>query len=138
MTLPSQVIAVTIQRPYDEVRAALAEPWTWPQWASGLAAGLEQDGETWIGRAPDGGKVRIRFCEPNGFGVADHWVTLPGGGQVYAPLRAVPNGDGAEVQFTLFRQPGMDEAAFARDAEWVRRDLEALRRLLEDRSRSAG
>jgi hypothetical protein len=138
MTLPSQVIAVAIERPYDEVRAALAEPWTWPDWASGLAGGLEQDGEAWTGRGPDGGRVRIRFSEPNGFGVADHWVTLPDGREVYVPLRAVPSGDGAEVQFTLFRQPGMDEAAFARDAAWVRRDLEALKRLVENRSQNLG
>lgn len=131
MTLPSTVISVTIERPFDDVRAALAEPWTWPKWASGLAEGLEQDGQDWLGRGP-GGDVRIRFSEPNGFGVADHWVTTAEGVEIYIPLRAIPNQAGAEVQFTLFRQPGMDDALFARDADWVRRDLQALKRLIEE------
>ena len=38
---------------------------------------------------------------------------------------------GSEVIFTLFRLPGMTDEAFARDAEWVERDLRALKALLE-------
>lgn len=45
-------------------------------------------------------------------------------------MRAVANGDGTEVIFTLFRQPGMDEAIWARDEEWVKRDLERLKQVL--------
>jgi hypothetical protein len=36
-----------------------------------------------------------------------------------------------ELQFTLLRQPHMDDAAFAHDAEWIARDLRALQALLE-------
>ncbi|MGJ7494957.1 hypothetical protein ACSFA8_07775 [Variovorax sp. RT4R15] len=31
----------------------------------------------------------------------------------------------------LLRQPGMDDAASARDSAWIAADLEALRQLLE-------
>lgn len=61
----------------------------------------------------------------------DHWVELASGESVYVPLRIIANGDGAEVQLTLFRQPGMDEATFTRDADWVRQDLQALKALAE-------
>jgi hypothetical protein len=44
-------------------------------------------------------------------------------------MRIIRNGDGAEVQLTLFRQPDMSDAAFAADAQWVTRDLQALRAL---------
>jgi hypothetical protein len=36
-----------------------------------------------------------------------------------------------EVQFTLFRVPGMNDEKFAADAEWVMRDLSKLKELLE-------
>jgi hypothetical protein len=65
----------------------------------------------------------------------DHWVELEGGQEVrqeiYVPLRIIANGDEAEVQLTLFRLPAMDEATFQRDADWVRRDLAALKALAE-------
>lgn len=47
-------------------------------------------------------------------------------------LRVVPNGDGAEVMFTLLRQPGMDDTAFESDAAHIARDLETLKQLMEE------
>lgn len=49
------------------------------------------------------------------------------------PLRALANRQGTEVIFTLFRQPDMDDALFARDVGLVNADLQALKRLLESR-----
>jgi hypothetical protein len=63
--------------------------------------------------------------------VLDHRVELPGGTVIYIPLRVIENGSGAEVLLTLFRQPDMDDASFARDATWVAKDLQALKALLE-------
>ncbi|HUL05794.1 MAG TPA: hypothetical protein VLV76_05640, partial [Candidatus Acidoferrum sp.] len=65
------------------------------------------------------------------FGVLDHWVTLASGAELHMPVRVVPNGSGCEVMFTLFRQPGMTDEIFARDAAWVTKDLTALKALLE-------
>lgn len=45
-------------------------------------------------------------------------------------MRVVPNGGGAEVLVTVFRRPGTSDAQFAADAEWVVRDLLALKALL--------
>lgn len=39
----------------------------------------------------------------------------------------IANGEGAEVMLTLFRQPGMTDEDFARDAKWITRDLPALK-----------
>jgi len=47
------------------------------------------------------------------------------------PMRVFPNGEGAEVLLTVFRQPGVTEEKFVDDTQWVRRDLEALKALLE-------
>jgi len=40
------------------------------------------------------------------------------GAEIYTPMRIVENGEGAEVLFTLFRQPGMSDEKFAADANW--------------------
>ena len=46
-------------------------------------------------------------------------------------MRAIANGTGSEVIFTLFRLPDTTADAFARDAEWVERDVLALKAPLE-------
>ena len=76
--------------------------------------------------------VKVRFVERNAYGVLDHYVkrSTPGH-EVYMPMRVFPNGEGAEVLLTVFRQPGTTEEKFAEDTQWVRRDLEALKQLLE-------
>ena len=50
---------------------------------------------------------------------------------IYIPMRVIANGTGSEVILTLFRLPDMTDEAFARDATWVERDLNALKALLE-------
>ncbi len=129
--LPARIIHRTIRRDWRAVHAFAARPEAMPLWASGLASGLTRDGDEWIADGGPIGAVRVRFAPPNDFGVLDHWVTLPDGTRVENALRVVPNGDGAEVMFTLLRQPDMDDAAFERDAAHVARDLDTLARLME-------
>lgn len=113
-TVDSRTLVVRIERPLDEVYEFLADPKNFAKWAAGL--NLEQE---------------IVFTERNPFGIVDHTVAVPGGEDVYVPMRAIRNGSGTEVTFTLFRRPELTDDAFARDAEAVQRDLLALRRLLE-------
>lgn len=113
-TLESRTLTVRIERSQNEVYAFLSEPKNFVTWAAGLD--LDQ---------------QIVFTQPNPFGIVDHTVVLAGGEEVYVPMRAIRNGDGTEVSFTLFRQPGMTDDAFARDASAVQRDLLALKRALE-------
>jgi hypothetical protein len=127
---PCRPISIGIRRPAEAVYAFARVPENFPKWAVGLGAGLIRDGETWIAHGPDG-DVHVRFSPPNAFGVLDHWVTLADGTEISIPLRVVANGDGAEVTLTLFRVPGMDDAAFERDAGMVAKDLSALKALLE-------
>lgn len=63
----------------------------------------------------------------NDYGVMDHFIDTADGKEIHVPLRVIQNGDGAEVMLTLFRQPGMDDEMFARDAKWITRDLRALK-----------
>lgn len=131
----SRHISIRIHRPAAQVYAFTKDPLSFPKWAAGLASGLTQDGDPnegrWIAHGP-GGDVQVRFSPENAYGVLDHWVTLPDGIELYIPLRVVANGEAAEVVLTLYRPPGMfDDAAFARDAAAVARDLAKLKALIE-------
>jgi hypothetical protein len=131
MTLfETRPVTVSIARSAAEVYAFTHDPQNFPKWAAGLGAGLTADGDRWIAHGPEG-DVHVRFSPENAYGVLDHWVTLADGTELSIPLRVVVNGDGAEVTLTLFRAPGMDDAAFERDQAMVAKDLAALKALLE-------
>jgi hypothetical protein len=125
----SRTITVRIARPWSEVYAFASDPEHFPRWASGLGRLERVDGE-WVADTP-AGPARVRFTARNDFGVLDHYVTLGSGVEIYIPMRVIPSGRGSEVIFTLFRLPEVTPEAFARDAEWVTRDLQALKALLE-------
>ncbi|ASY63355.1 hypothetical protein SJ05684_c19130 [Sinorhizobium sojae CCBAU 05684] len=128
--MPARIVHISIARDWREVYAFMAEREKMPLWASGLSSGLTRDGEDWIAPGPLG-NARVRFVAKNDYGVVDHLVTFEDGRQVQNALRVVPNGDGAEVMFTLLRQPGMSDAQFADDAAWVEKDLATLKSILE-------
>lgn len=129
-TLETRTISISIRRDWRDVYAFAHRPENFARWASGAAKSLRKEGGDWVADGPDGRAV-LRFAPRNEFGVLDHTVTLASGAEIHVPLRVVPNGRGCEVLFTLFRQPGMTDAVFARDADWVAKDLAALKALLE-------
>jgi hypothetical protein len=131
MVRETRCVSVRINRPAAEAYEFLCQPGNFPKWASGLGGSLRQQGTDWVVQTP-GGVATVRFSEPNSRGVLDHQVILPGAAPVYVPLRVVANGDACELVLTLFRRPEMSDEKFAADAEWVMRDLQAAKRLLED------
>ena len=130
MSLPSRTLSVWIDRDPDAVYGFLAIPENFMKWASGLAGSLRRDGDGWAAETPDG-TMRVRFTPPNPFRIADHWVIPPAGAEIAIPMRVLANDGGSEVTLHLFRQPEMDDARFAADADWVVRDLATLKRVLE-------
>lgn len=126
-----QHISIYIDSLPGDVYKFATNPENLPRWAAGLAASeVRKDGEMWVAEAPFG-KVKIRFADRNTFGVMDHDVELDSGAVVHNPMRVVPNGDGSEFIFTLFRQPGMTDEQFAEDKRAVEKDLATLKELLE-------
>jgi aminoglycoside 3-N-acetyltransferase I len=138
MMLQAKSISVTIAREWRSLYAAFWHPRMFMRWASGLSrAELREEDGAWSGQGPEG-PVRIRFTAHNAYGIMDHWVDVGGEREIYVPLRVVANGDGAEVILTLFRQPDMDDAQFARDAAWVRKDLLRLKAIAEQGTGNGG
>lgn len=126
----TRYISTWIRRPPEEVYRFAADPRHLTAWASGLAGSIEQVGDEWVASSPMG-RVRVRFAEKNALGVLDHDVTLESGERVHNPMRVMPTAGGSEVVFVLFRRPGVTDAELEADAAAVRRDLRALKRLLE-------
>lgn len=132
-TYPAKHISISINRSVNDVYQFVSNPENMPLWAAGLSkAKLQKSGDDWIADSPMG-KVKVRFAEKNKFGVLDHDVTLPSGEVNYNPLRAVKNGDGTEVIFTLYRLPKVPEGAYEKDINAVQKDLEQLKRILENK-----
>lgn len=124
-------ISVSIARSIEDVYGFLAEPLNFPKWAEGLGHGFKHvEGMTWAAQTPMG-PMRVLFSEPNRYGVLDHAVIPDKGEPMHNPMRALANGDGSEVVFTLFRRAGMSDDDFARDADTVASDLRRLKALLE-------
>ena len=125
--LPARTYSISINRDWQALYEAIWRPEVFPRWASGLAeSDLRQEGDNWLADGPEG-PISIRFTPHNDYGVMDHFVDTGDGKEIHVPLRVIQNGDGAEVMLTLFRQPGMDDEMFARDAKWITRDLRALK-----------
>lgn len=127
--MESKTLSISINRNWYEVYETIWRPEDFPKWASGLSkSSLTRKGDAWTGEGPEG-PITVTFTDHNEFGVLDHSVTLPDGTAVYVPLRVIRNDEGAEVLLTLWRQPGMSDAQYAADTEWVKRDLLVLKSL---------
>jgi len=128
----ARILHLTIAIPCEQAYAFACIPENFSLWAAGLATSLRRAADGWIADTPEG-EAAVRFSEPNGHGVLDHWVRLPGQPEISIPLRMVANGDGTEVELVLFRQPEMDDARVEYDIALVKSDLKALKSLLENR-----
>lgn len=128
--MPSMTVGVPIAAPPGKVYDFAARPENLPAWAAAFAKSVRFEGGACVVETADG-TVAVRFVEHNPHGILDHEVALPSGGKVMNPMRIVANGDGCEVLFTVFRRPGMTEAAWRADAAMVEDDLRRLKRLME-------
>jgi hypothetical protein len=123
-------LSVGINRPLEVVADFVSQPANFALWAEGLGSSLCCEGSHWTAETPSG-KITVEFSEKNSYGVADHYVSLPTGARVFVPMRVVPNGPGAEVVLTIFRQPSVTAEEYSADIEAVLRDLRKLKDFLE-------
>jgi uncharacterized protein YndB with AHSA1/START domain len=125
-------VSVSIARPPETVYEFAVKPENLPKWAVGLGRSFRPRGDgSWLAEGGPVGSATVHFVERNRLGVLDHDVTVESGETVHNPIRAIPNGSGSEVVFTLFRRPGVSADQFAQDANAVRKDLNTLKRVLE-------
>jgi hypothetical protein len=106
------------------------DPNNLPRWAPNFARSVSESSDGWSVET-DTGTVGIRFEPINDLGVADHWVTIEPGVEIHNAVRVIANGRGAEVTFTFFQTPDLNDDDFAGAADLVTADLAMLRTLLE-------
>ena len=125
-----KIVCAEIAVPTSLIYTFASNPANMPLWAPAFVKSIANVNGEWIIDS-NLGKVKIEFAPANPFGVLDHVVTLPDGRAFNNPMRVVPNGAGSLVTFTLFRQDGMSDAEFERDAGMIESDLQALKRVVE-------
>lgn len=126
----SVVISVSIARSAEEVYRYASNPANLPRWVGSFFRSVaERDGK-WIAETVLG-SAEISFADANPFGVLDHVIRTEDGAEFRNPMRVIPNGEGSELQFTLFKLPAVSDEQFADDQAMVRRDLDGLKALLE-------
>lgn len=119
-----------VDAPYQAIYQFARSIENLPKWASGLASGVQQEGDKWFTESPKG-RVGVEMAPENPFGVLDHFLTLPDGQTVLNAMRVSPAGDGSVLTFVVLRMPGVDAQAFTADVAHVERDLRRLKALLE-------
>lgn len=131
--LESKHIGVSIGVAWKTAYQFLSEPTRFPEWASGLCKSIQPgtNGE-WIIEAPQG-TLKAFFTPENEYGILDHTVILTDGTKIANPMRILPNGEGCEIVFTLFKTIVMTSEKFEEDAAWVKKDLSELKVLLENK-----
>ena len=95
-------LSVSIELPPEAAYAFASNPENLPRWGSGLGHDVKRSGEHWEVQT-EAGTVGLRFTPHNEYSVLDHTVVLSDGSEVYVPMRVIPNGQGSEVMFVLFR-----------------------------------
>ena len=127
---PCRQVSISIDRPPADNYEFASNPANLPRWARGIGDSIDNVNGEWVAASPIG-SVKVRFADRNPYGVLDHAVTLPSGETIDNPMRVVPNDTGCELTFTLFRRPGMTDAAFEADAAAVAADFATLKALLD-------
>ena len=129
----ARVVTQSVDVAADDVYRFASQMEKLPRWASGVAGGIEQQDGAWFAQSPMG-RVKIEMAAPNKSGVLDHDVTLPDGTRVHNALRVTPCGPGSLLTFVVLRLPGVGQEAFDADVAHVRKDLAALKKLLEGKA----
>jgi len=125
------VVSQAVDAPADVVYALARQMDKLPLWAAGLAKGITQRDGEWFADSPMG-EVKVAMAPANAFGVLDHDVTLPNGVCVHNAFRVTPCGEGRSLlSFVVLRPPDASAQSFEADLAHVRRDLAALKQLVE-------
>jgi hypothetical protein len=130
-TVESRTVSVRINRPLQRAYDFLAPPENWNTWAAGLGKSIRRIGNEWVADSSDG-QLKVRFTPRNAFGVVDHYVKRSSEAEIYVPMRLLANGTGSELLFTLFRESSQSDERLAADLEFVKKDLNVLKAVLEE------
>ena len=126
----SEAIHVSILAPPQRVVEFLGDVNNWKTWAPWVRGVVSRSGREWT-LDTEGGRMLLRFVEPNSLGVLDHTVTLASGVSVYNSMRVMSNGTGSELVMFVFQTPPATSEEFERDVQAVREDFSRIKKVVE-------
>ena len=126
----SHTHTITIDASRDHVLDVLADATNLPAWAPNFASAIRPDGDGWI-VGEGAGEIRLELPVDRELGTTDLLLTLPDGRRRAVYMRTLPNGDGAEVLFTLFHSDSRSDDDVARQNAEVAEELRRLKALCE-------
>jgi hypothetical protein len=120
--------SIAINATPDAVFAFVAEPRNLPRWAPGAIESVEPSGDEWIFRNGESERrVVVRTSQEHG--TVDLLSADDSRAGVFT--RVVPNGAGAEYQFTLFFPEGAPQDAVEAQSAVIDEELITVRTLCE-------
>lgn len=126
----SAIKYVDIQARLEKVFDFLADPMNWPQYAVVNLRSVSQGEDGWFKAVTKFGEGKIKVKGVKEFGILDHtWKDPQATWDAYC--RAVPNGDGATVMFTLFQPPVMNDQQFDQAMKEMDIEMAKLKEILE-------
>jgi hypothetical protein len=130
--LKSEVVIVSIDRPFAEVYDFCIDPLNFGRWNSLPGSTMEPiGGNEYLVDLPQGRRV-MRFMQPNAFGILDYQVYEIGQSDgPTRPIRLVPNDVGTDLQLTWFQRADVSDEQFRSEIEWLQSDLMRLKTFLE-------
>ncbi|GAB3822820.1 SRPBCC family protein [Kribbella italica] len=119
--------SIAIDATPAKVFAFVADPHNLPLWAPGAVQSVEPSGDAWIfHNGADARRVTVRTSEEHGT------VDLLFGEGPGVFTRVIPNGTGAEYQFTLFFPEGSPQDALDAQSTVIAEELTTVRTLCEN------
>ncbi|HYF47457.1 MAG TPA: SRPBCC family protein [Acidimicrobiales bacterium] len=126
----SDTQTVTIETDPDEVIRFVGDGSNLPRWAIGFAKDVRPADAGWVVTTGQG-EVLTSIAVDEVVGTVDFQMEPAPGVCATAYCRVVPNGDGAELVFTQFQQPGVPDEVFDQLVAALAHELVALKALLE-------
>jgi hypothetical protein len=126
----SDTQAVTIGVPPKDVLGFIGDGANLPRWAIGFAKSVRPCEDGWIVTTGQAELPTVVVVD-EGTGTVDFRMAPAPGVEATAYARVIPNGDGAEVVFTQFQQPGVLDEVFDQLVAAVGHELAALKACLE-------
>ncbi|MGW7382777.1 hypothetical protein [Streptomyces sp. NPDC054794] len=122
---------VSIDRPFADVYAFLADPANWSKWAVVNIRSIEPTADPdWWQMSTPVGPARLRMHADAELGILDHdYADDTASWRV--PARVVPNGDGAEFMMTFYQPPTFGREFFVQQVDLVDTELATLKKILE-------
>lgn len=130
----SVTLSVQIACPAADAYRFVADPATMPQWAIHNVKGIRPlANNEWEIETPRGAGRLVPHYEPE-LGILDHEFIDPKEGAWAVSARIVPAGTADSVyMITLVKPPKMPEEVFRQGMPLVEQELQAMKRILEQR-----